>query len=368
MLKRRYLLPLLLTFFVTVGVYSQDIPQSAVQGHNWDVFLKRGAVHPDETHILFVDLLTGETTSVVTRGGGYALTENGVIFRDGEDGHVKLTKPDGIIRDHPFIVADNASVRVDWVVSADRQRIAWTRARKTLDDQLITTARIADAAGTNLRDLLEYGPRPGIRLLPVAFGAGDEELILEAYAEDAGAYSAYARRASLFVLDYSGDEVSTRALPWVEACLCAIGFGDEIILRLAPNAQTMGMDVQIHRWDGVAPQVIPALSRGNYDQAGNVLVSPDDTMAVYALSQVSRSSAASGDIRTVLVLVDLQNLRQTILNAPMRELLQPIGWAEGNGAILFTTEALSATWKLSLTTGAANKVADAAYLGRLSEG
>ncbi len=362
------LLLLVVMVAISTPAYGQDIIQSDVQGHNWDVFIQRDAENSAATDIIFVDLLTGATSKVNTSGEGHALTSAGVIYVAAEDRQVKLAKADGIIRDHPYITASPDDYQIDWVLSGDRKRIAWATARKTEDYQLVTSVHVADSAGTDIRAVLQYGPRPGVRLLPIAFASDEQEVLMEVRADGTGAQTPYARSTGLFALNFAAEEVVTRAMPGDQSCFCAVGFGTDIMLRLTPNAETMGIDVQIYRLDDGTSQVIPAVSRGEYDEAGNMLVSPDDMLAVYALSQVSGFGTPEQEIHTVLVLVDLQNLRQTVLNSAMRSLIQPISWTEDKSALLFTTEDLNASWKLNLATGQAIKVADAVYLGKLTDG
>ena len=360
-------LALVAAFALTITASGQENIQPDLQGHSWDVFIRRAADDPDATEIIFVDLLTGASSRVSANGESHTLTSTGVMYVDQADGGIKLAKADGIIRDHPFINSARRDERIDWALSADRARIAWTTARKTDDDQLVTSVHVADMAGVDVRELLVYGPRPGIRLLPVAFGFDEMELLMEVRADGAGDRTPYRRSSGLFALNFAGDQAATRALPGEQSCFCAVGFGNDIMLRLAPNPETMGNDVQIHRISDGSAEVIPAVSRGNYSEAGNLLVSPDDSQAIYALSQIINHAGPEMTIRTVLVLVDLQNLRQRILGSPMPALLQPLSWTEDQSAVIFTTDDASASWKLDLATGQAIKVADAVYLGMLIE-
>ena len=362
------ILALVAAFALTIISRGQEDIQPDLQGHSWDVFVRRAAEDMGATEIIFVDLLTGASRVVSADGEGHTLTNTGVMYFNRADGGIKLAKADGIIRDHPFITSARRDERIDWVLSADRMRIAWTTARQTDDDQLVTSVHVAGIAGDHVRELLVYGPRPGIRLLPLAFGFDELELLMEVRADGAGDRTPYQRSSGVFALNFAGDQVATHALPGEQSCFCAVGFGRDVLLRLAPNAETMGNDVQIHRISDGTMEIIPAVSRGNYTEAGNLLVSPDDSQAVYALSQISGFGRPEVTIRTVLVLVDLLNLRQRILGSPLPALVQPISWTEDQSAVIFTTEESSASWKLDLASGQAIMVADAVYLGMIIEG
>ena len=342
----------------------QDLAGLDVQRHSWDVFLRSEAGEGGGTVLVFVDLLTGETSAFNTQGERFSLVDGGVIYFDRAEKQVKLAKPESGLRDHPFVSMASGDYRVDWVVSGGRRRIAWTVSRKQADGQLVSTIHHADSAGTDVRDLLSYGPRVGLRLVPVAFSHADDALYMDVHPEGTGDFKPYDWHTGVFSLGLDDGEIST--LPGNTTCLCAVGFGEDLMLRLAPNAETSGIDVEIHSLVGEATQSIPSVSRGNYDEAGNLLVSPDGKLAVYALSQVSDFGGAEQEIRTVLVLVDLENGRQVVINNPMLSLLRPVKWTEDNSAILFTAEGMDGTWKISLVDGRSVKVADAVYLGTLS--
>ena len=117
--------------------------------------------------MIFSDLLTGDVNIYyATQGERFALVggvAGGVIYFDREEGQVKLATPEDGPRDHPFIALNTGDYRVDWTVSSDGGRIAWTVSRQSADGQLISTIFHADAAGADIRHALTYGPRPGLR-------------------------------------------------------------------------------------------------------------------------------------------------------------------------------------------------------------
>ena len=363
----KYFLLCLITLLVATNASGQDVLRTDVRRHSWDVFIQPDSAENGASEIVFVDLLTGETTAVSANGVRFTLIYGAVIFYDIEDAQVKIVKPDGIIRDHPFIAMSTGDYSIDWAVSAGRSQIAWAVSRKTAGEQLTTSIMLADMAGNNIRELLSYGPREGIRLLPVAFGADGKTLYVEVHADGTAGLTPYTRRTGMFSLDYGGANVATRTLPGDATCFCAIGFGHEVMLRLAPIGEAEGVSVEIYDLQSGAARVMPPVSHGNYNEAGNVLVSPDGASAVYAVSQVSDFHSAQQQIRTVLVLADLENARQTVLDNVVNSLVRPVSWTEDNSAILFTLEPGGGTWKLKLGDGQAIKVAVATYLGMLSD-
>ncbi len=363
----RFILFSLITLLCSSAVAGQDATGFGVQGHSWDVYLQTDPTSPDVTVITFVDLLTGDATAVSTSGERYTLLDDAVLYFDVADEQVKLVRPDGDIREHPFISKSSADYRIDWTVSADGQQIAWAVSQQSDDRQLTTAIMLADHSGSQIRRLLSYGPREGIRLLPVAFGADGASLYIDVHADGAEYASPYPRRSNIFLLDFSGEGVATRLLPGEAACFCAVGFGKGVMLRLAPSGEPDSTQVEIYDIDTGAARVIAPVSRGDYDESGNVLVSPDDAIAVYALTRASGLRASDEELRTVLVLADIVNARQRVIGSALNALARPIMYTEDNSAVLFALEGSAGTWKLQLNDGQVIKVAEATYLGLLNE-
>lgn len=363
----RFFLLTLITLLAGSIAAGQDASRLGVQGHTWDVFLRTDPRSSGQTDVIFVDLLTGESTSVNTVGERYTLLDDAVLYFDLADQQVKLLKPDGVIREHPFISMTSADYRLDWTVSDDRRQIAWAISQRSADQQLTTSIMLADRSGSQIRQLLAYGPRPGIRLMPVAFGADGTTLYIDVHADGAELATPYTRRSNLFLLDFGGQSVATRLLPGEAPCFCAVGFGKDVMLRLAPSGEPDSTQVEIYNIQSGATRVIAPVSRGDYDEAGNVLLSPDDSLAIYALTQASGIQSAEQELRTVLVLADIVNARQRVLGGALPALARPILWTEDKSAVLFILEGRAGTWKLPLDDGPAVKIAEATYLGMLNE-
>ena len=363
---------LLLAIGLLFGVASasgQEGLRPELASRSWDVFLQQPAGDSSgastETRVVFVDLLTGESTTVETVGERHTLFDGAVLYFDLADRQVKLVKPDGLIRDHPYLAMTADDYRVDWAVARDGRRIVWAVSRRADDELLTTTLTVADAAGAEARELLVYGPRQGIRLAPLAFTGDGESIYVEVRADTADAGAGYVRRSGLFLLDFSGDNVATSGLPVDGACYCAVGFGAGVMARLVPEGASGGIRLDLHDLGSGGLLTVPPVSPGDYNAAGNILISPDDVWAVYALSRVDMLAAGRDNINSVVVLADLENARQMVVNYPMNTLVRPLSWTEGNNAILFTQEGLGGTWKMQLDDGETVKVADGVHLGRL---
>ena len=339
-----------------------SLAQAVPPPQHWEVFLRRGET-AESFALSFINLLDGEMTSVQVSGDNFSLTQEGVIFLDSEGGAVMLASSDGSVRQHPFITLAADAARIDWVVSADGRRIAWTIARQLDDGALATTTWLADSDGANLRELLADRPRAGIRLLPVAFRNGRDQLIMEARADEDPTASPYIQRAGLFALDFSGGDLESRSLPGDQTCYCAYTFGADVMLRLRP-ALDGGFAAEVFALDSGETRVIPPPPPdGNYPYAGNLLLSDDQSLAIYALSRIDEDSGA---VRSLLARIDLQAAQQEIVSRPIPALARPIAFSEAKSALLFTIAGESGAWKLRLADGHIVKVADAAYLGRMT--
>lgn len=339
--------------------------QSAPPAQHWDVFLRRDAQTAGAAMLSFNNLLSGEAIEVAATGSHFTVTSLGVIYLDGLDGSVKLAQSDGRLRKHPFIDFAPGDHSIDWVVSADGARIAWTIARQLADEALMTTTWLADSDGDNLRELLVDRPRAGIRLLPVAFRPGSEQLIMEVRAIEVAAAGPYTLRTGLFALDFAADEASSRPLPGEQNCYCAVGIGADVMLRLT-RSSAGGFAAEVLALESGQANVIEALPLDEYPYAGNLIVNADDSIAMYALSQVG-DEAGSG-FRTVLARIDLLAARQEVVSRRLPTLIRPIAFSEDNSALLFTTANEGGTWKLRLAEQTIIKVADGLYLGRMIEG
>ena len=323
---------------------------------SWDVYVQG---RPGQTKLVFMDILTGETVAFNTRGERYTLLEGWVMYFDIEARQVKVARPGGPIRQHPFIIMSPDDYRVDWAVSADRKSIAWTLARRDAEQALTTSTFVADAAGSDIREVLADGPREGLRVLPIALADDQTELYMDAHPDGMNP-TPYTQYASLFALHLATKEI--RELPGEPACfLCAAGFGEGLFARLTTDGQSPGVEARLDSLHGGAARVIPAIPQDDAAQAGDVLISPDGSLAVYALSRMDAKQA----VRTVLVRVDLHKLEQSILGRPMAGFAHPIVWTEDSGAMLFTNKQRSGTWKIDLDAGRLVKTATAAYLGHL---
>jgi len=346
-----------------LAVSQLTFAQVGVDSHPLQVFIQRNIDNAGTDRLQFVDSLTGESTPLEINGARYTLVQRSVMYFDAAVNEVMLATPDGEITPHPFIQPNEQTRRVDWLISPDSTKIAWTLTDSDATNMLTTTTMIADLDGENSREILVDGPRDGIRALPIAFSV-DNGLLYMDYQPDAIAdVTPFRQYAGVFSIDLESKQVVM--LPGEPGCFCGAGIGAGMFLRLKLASDLDGFDVVVTDLAGQVGKTISALRLVNYTQAGDVLISPDGKRAVYGLAQVRDFGGRNESVQTVFVLVNLTDVTQTALTNPLNQFLQPVEWTETNTAVIFTSPQVDGTWKINLNDGRLNKIAGATYLGTL---
>lgn len=366
MLMRNFLLALILMLVGVPAVAQTETPAvQQVHSDNLQVFLQRDVDGTTLDRVQFVDPLTGETTALSVNGIDYTVAGDGVMYIDAATGRVMMLEPGDEPHEHPFIQPTPITRRIDWVVASNSKKIAWTITEGTAANQLTTTTRVANLDGSGERRVLVDGPRDGIRVLPIMFGRDDVVLYMDYQPDAIGDVTPFRQYAGVFALDVESGEI--RLLPGEPGCFCGAGLGGGLLVRLEVAAEVAGFDVVIHNMSAGWDDTIPALNLTDYTQAGDVLVSPDGTRAVYALAQVRDFGSPAQFVQTVFVLVNTADGTQDALTAPLTLFLRPVGWTENNSAILFTSPLEAGTWKVNVGDGRVNRIATATYLGIVSD-
>ena len=346
-----------LLFLVMVGpLFAQDAISTT---HVWQVFLRRNAAGGADT-LTFVDIITGDTTPITLGGERYTLVGNSVMYYDRVANRVMLVYPDGQTSEHPFIQPGTETRRVDWQLSADAKKIAWTLTEGT-PTALATLTSIANVDGTNVQEVLSDGPRNAIRALPVGFSPDYTTLYMDFQPDGFADFTPMPQYAGLFGVDIASGKWDY--LPDEPSCFCGAGFGAGMLLRLKVSQDLSGFDVHVYNLAGKIEQTIAAQSLRGYTQAGDVVISPDGRQAVYALAQVQNFGRADQSVRTVFMLVDMDLKTQTPLTQPITTFVEPHSWTEDDSAVLLTSRQQDGTWKINLSDGKLTRVADATYLG-----
>jgi len=327
------------------------------------VFLQRNIDGAGADRLLFVDMFSGETTSLDVHGQHYTPAGRKILYFDPTADRVMLAAPDGTATLHPFIQPAADTRRIDWILSGDGQKIAWTLTGGTDSSHLVTTTYIANLDGSDLQPILADGPRDGIRVLPVAFSTDLNRLYMDYQPDNIGDSTPFREYAGLFSVDLATK--GTQTLPDEPGCFCGAGIGGGLFVRLALTSDMRGFEPHVYNLIAATKSVISGLSLANFTQAGDVLVAPDGSKAVYALAQVRDFGTANQSVRTVFALVDLSTMSETALTQPITTFVRPVAWTEDNTAVLFTSPTADGTWKVSLSDGSLDKIAVATYLGTL---
>lgn len=337
--------------------------QNHVTIHPYEVYLERGVDGTNVDRIIFMNLITGDLSDARVTGERYMPIGDDIVYFDYVTRQVMMVSTDGVPRPHPFIQIDGSARRIDWVYSRSGRKLAWTVTSGTTD-ALSTRTFIANVDGTGQQEILQDGPRAGLRALPVAFRSDNSALIMDNHPDGLERFTAYTQYAGLFEVNIETGEIAS--LPGEPACFCGAGIRTDQLIRLTLNTAVSGFDVRVTDLDSDFQQTIPA-ERSNYTLAGDVLISPDGTRAVYALSNVSNFGTVNQQVQTVFMLINLQNFTQQSLTEPITTYVHPMRWTEDNTAILFTSPQRNGTWKIGLNDGRLVKVADASYIGTLRD-
>jgi hypothetical protein len=347
-------------------VSAQDDGQRATDTHPYFVFTQSDATNPQRTNLIFIDSLTGEQNSVRVSGSRFTVLGRSLLYFDGVQRRVNMVTPEGEITAHPFLELPGDALRIDWVVSTDGKQIAWTVTTRSDPTTLITQTYVAHKDGMDQRLLREESRKDGLRILPVAFDHTQTQLYFDYQPDGVEGLAAYPQYAGLFRLALDEPSPEPIFLPGEPGDFTGAGFGGEYFLRLA-LASTQGFELHVYNLANETSSVVPALQLNTpFTQAGDVMISPDGQQAVYTISQIETfsGSGAQASTRTALVLVDLRALTQSILTE-VTSVAHPVGWTEDNSAIIFTSPQQAGTWKIDVSGGQPEKIAEQTYLGML---
>jgi hypothetical protein len=362
----RLLLALLLAFglglTLALGQQPTTTPAPLPPQLVWQVFVNRSSDSGGLARLTFLNSLTGAQKHHEVTGERFTPFGDGVLYFDPLARRVMWLEPESQPAPHPFVSLPDDALRVDWIVDERQARIAWTITRPNAEG-LVTTTEIARRDGTERGVVLRDGPRLGIRALPVAFSADQTQLIMDAQPDGLAPFVAYEQFGGLFRVFL--DDGSLEALPDEPSCYCGAGFRGDLFLRLALTADQRGFDLRVYNLQRGTEGRILANRLLNYTQAGEILISPDGRLAVYALARVENFGTNSQAIETVFMLADLLNGSQRPLSNPITTYVHPLAWTDDNSAILLTSPQQDGTWKLQLADGRLRRVASATLIGWL---
>lgn len=338
-------------------VLAQPIVSNPIHLHQ--VYIQRNT-ESGANRLIFLDLVTGDEKSVTVYGERYTIIPEGILFYAPGDNRVKIATVDGQLYDHPFIQPGPTTLRVDWVVAPDAQEVAWTLT-EGVPGTMTTITRLANLDGSQARDVFVDGPRSGIRAMPVAFSADRQQLYMDYQPDSIGDYTTFRQYAGLFSVDLVTADM--QFLPGEPGCFCGAGLGGGWFLRLALTPDRLSFDLHAQNLERRIAVTIPSLGLADFTQGGDILISPDGTLALYALAQIRGFGTPGQTVQTVFVLADLEALTQTVLGSAVDFLLRPVAWTEDNSAVILTSPESDGTWKIDIGSASLEQVAGVSYLG-----
>lgn len=355
-MRNAALVALLALLFCVVPAYGQQTGAAAV-------FVERG----DPPALVFVPLDGRVETRVDLDGRQFTVLGDSVMYFDARNRSVKLIGPDGRTSPHPFITLSGDETRVEWVVSADGKRIAWTVIAGQAPGSISTITRVADIDGAGARTVFQESRDDGVRVQPVAFSPDDARLYMDYHPDGLDALTVFPQYAGLFSLDLTADapQATFAFLPGEPGDFTGAGFGGGYMLRLAVGGQRGGFDLNVTQLASGQFWHIPSTG-GAYSVAGDVLVSPDARFAVYALTSLQGIGSGTAQAETVIMRVDLTEMTQSTLTGPQDGVLRPVAWSEEDAAVILVNTARPGTWKARMSDGRVQQVAELTFVGQLS--
>ena len=329
----------------------------------WQIFIERNIDGLNTDRLQFVDVLSGDIIISDVNGERYTPLNDYLLYFDPLTRIVMTAYPDGSLIPHPFMQL-GAARRIDWIIAEDQRQIAWTLTYDNVDG-LTTVTTVATPVGTNQNLVLSDGPRSdGVRVFPVTFTPENAAIIMDSQPDGIGDLAPYRQYANLFQLSLIDGSITP--LLGEPSCFCAASLRGNQLIRLAITNDFSGFDVSLSNLITDQADTISSSGLVNYTQGGNILIAPDGSQAVYALSQVE-INANEPSVRTVMMLIDLQARTQRQLTEPITSYLEAIHWTEDNTAILVRIPDRDGTWKIDLTTGELLRIATATFIGMIAD-
>ncbi len=326
-----------------------------------EVFLAQDP-ETNAARLYFMDALSGLSTVVNVENGRFALLGDYVLYEKSRTGAIMRVHPDGTLEPHPFMRRAVDTVALDWIVSPDGQSVAWTVVNTAGE----SAAFIAWADGSDLRQLPLLPEREQRALFPLALVSErtlffyDSAHVLPS--ENPAPYALYHH-----VMEYSISSEMILPLAGEPACPCAAAITPDgrIMVRLQAEAGQgpfalhvrdliTGADIQIP-----APQI--ALR-----QAGDLVINANGTRAVYNAAAGVGVEAGLVPEQYALVLADVGAGTQRILIPSGEIRYRPLGFIDGDAALMLTDARAGGTFKFDLERDRLEQVSDKRYLGALT--
>ncbi|MCL4880103.1 MAG: hypothetical protein KJ064_25830 [Anaerolineae bacterium] len=321
--------------------------------------------------IYFTDAISGLSAPVVIQGfrpnllvlEELTLTPNGVILKNPVDGRVQLAMPGGQIIPHPFIPQHSEGLQaVNWVLSPDRQSIAWVEVL-IAGTNWLSNAYIADINGSSITPLPpEIGNTitPQRRLMPLALSNDRNFFFYD------GAFPTFPPSLTDYFDDYSdihvyiADQQVFQRLPDEPLCDCGAGVGGRGQYYVRLEQTSAGFKVNL--WDLFASTRQEIASVGQrYQQAGDIFIPDGLPYAFY--TQAENLDDESAEAQFVLMMVRFFDGAQEILIGPSSQRWRVQAVIDSGSALLLDNVYSGGTYKFDLSTRQLSQVSEKTWLG-----
>jgi hypothetical protein len=358
-MRSRVCLVLLLVALAGAGMLPVCVGAQGGVPRRLDVFVEQDP-ETGTASIYFVDTLSGLSTVVdASSGTRFTLVGDYVLYERRYSGVVMRAAPDGTQQPHPFIRRDIGFQAVRWVVSPDGRAIAWVQ----VDMAGRSEAYVAWADGSDWRQMPISSPEPPLELYPVWLTNGMTAFFYDvAYRAEPARTNPYPTYRHLTEYSILGEAFYD--LPQEPNCLCSAAFTPDGRIFARLEAEDGEGPFALRVWDvpSDANIRIPAPELF-FPLAGDLILNDKGTFAAY---NVASASGADADPQYALVVVDMVAEQQTLPLDPGPVRYRPVAFIDEDSALLLTGVTTNGTYKLNLTSGEFQRVADLSYLGTIT--
>ena len=352
-----WLLPICATVTLAIN------PANAQDGSgSFDVFLN-STMNKGQPGLFFVDAHTGLSNIAVTNGTRHTLLETGVLFQENETGAIKVAYPDGRVALHPAIQPPDPKAAVNWIVSADRKRIAWSMSQIS-GTSLLSDLYIALSDGSDKKLVLHTSSTKNLIVFPLLITNDGATVFYSRQAGTPGNYQLFPVAGDVFQLDVASGRATQ--LPDEARCSCAVALSPDgrLFARLETTA---GKGFGLRVWDlsikvntPIQPSQLP------HTQAGYLILSRDGSLAMYTSARGVPPAKGVPPERYALVLVDVAQHEQRLMTEALPNNLRAVEFEPDNSAVLVVGVDKDGTYKLSLKDRTLLAVSAYTYLGTIT--
>jgi hypothetical protein len=346
------------------AIVTLAISPSHAQGGNgsFDVFLN-STMSSGSAGLYFVDARTGLSNIAVTNGTHHTLLETGVLFQENETGAIKIAYPDGRIELYPAIQPPDPKAAVNWIVSTDRKRIAWS-VSKMSGTSTLSDLYTALSDGSDKKLVLHTSSTKNLIVVPLLITNDGTSVFYSRQIGTPGIYQLFPVAGDAFQLDVASGRATQ--LPDQARCACAVAFSPDgrLFARLETTA---GNGFGLRVWDlsiKVSTPIQP--SQLPHTQAGYLILSHDGALAMYTSARGVPPAKGVPPERYALVLVDVVQREQRLMTEALPNNLRAVEFESDNSAVLVVGVDKDGTYKLSLKDKTLLAVSAYTYLGTIT--